>query len=101
VRVLAGYESPEGKLDPDRARGYWFDDTGLLLRTFFSGLETQRSEFEDFTGVKVAHVMDVRKDGKLALRIHVTGITAADDLPAKTFEVKGHEWKRAFTSEVR
>jgi hypothetical protein len=26
VRVLAGYESPEGQLDPGQARGYWFDD---------------------------------------------------------------------------
>jgi len=101
VRVLAGYESPEGKLDPDQARGYWFDDTGLLLKTYLSGLETQRSEFENFAGVKVAHVIEAHKDGKLALRIHVTGISPAESLPAKTFEVKGHEWKRAFTAETR
>jgi hypothetical protein len=31
--VLAGYESSEGKLDPDQARGYWFDDSGSLLKT--------------------------------------------------------------------
>ena len=30
VRVLAGYENPEGKLDPEQARGYWFDDSGVL-----------------------------------------------------------------------
>jgi hypothetical protein len=30
VRVLTGYESPEGKLDSVQASGYWFDDAGLL-----------------------------------------------------------------------
>jgi len=63
VRVLAGYESPEGNLDPEQARGYWFDDTGLLLKTYFKGIETRRSEFVDFAGVKIAHRVDVRKDG--------------------------------------
>jgi hypothetical protein len=65
VRVLAGYESPEGKLDPEQARGYWFDVTGLLIRTYFRGIETQRSEFVDFAGVKIAHRIDVLKDDKL------------------------------------
>jgi hypothetical protein len=100
-RVLAGYESPEGKLDPEQARGYWFDDTGLLVKTYFDGIETQRLEFENFAGVKTARRIDVLKDGKLAMRIHVTEVTPAGTVPAKTFEVKGHEWTRAFTSEVR
>jgi hypothetical protein len=100
-RVLAGYESPEGKLDPEQARGYWFDDTGLLVKTYFDGIETQRLEFEKFSGVKTARRIDVLKDGKLAMRIHVTEVTPAGTIPAKTFEVKGHEWTRAFTSEVR
>jgi hypothetical protein len=101
VRVLAGYESPEGKLDPEQARGYWFDDTGLLVKTYFNGIETQRLEFEDFAGVKTARHIDVSKDGKLAIRIHVTDVTPAGTIPGKTFEVKGHEWTRAFTAEVR
>jgi hypothetical protein len=99
--VLAGYESPEGKLDPEQARGYWFDDTGLLVKTYFNGIETQRLEFEDFAGVKTARHIDVSKDGKLAIRIHVTDVTPAGTIPGKTFEVKGHEWTRAFTAEVR
>jgi hypothetical protein len=53
VRVLAGYESPEGKLDPEQARGYWFDDAGLLVKTYFNGIETRRLEFEDYAGVKI------------------------------------------------
>jgi len=101
VRVLAGYESPEGKLDPEQARGYWFDDAGLLVKTYFDGIETRRSEFEDFAGVKPARRIDVLKDGKLAVRIRVTDVTPAGTIPAKTFEVKSHEWMRAFTAEVR
>jgi hypothetical protein len=101
VRVLAGYESPEGKLDPEQARGYWFDDTGLLVKTYFSGIETQRSEFGDFAGVRIAHRIDVLKDGNLGVRIRVTDVSPAGAIPPKTFEVKGHEWTRAFTAEVR
>jgi hypothetical protein len=101
VRVLAGYESPEGKLDPEQARGYWFDDTGLLVKTYFNGIETQRSEFEDFAGVKIAHRVDVLKDGNLGMRIRITEVSLAGTMPSKTFEVKGHEWTRAFTAEVR
>ncbi len=101
VRVLAGYESPEGKLDPKQARGYWFDDTGLLVKTYFNGIETERSEFEDFAGVKTAHRIDVLKDGNLVTRIRVADMSPAGTVPAKTFKVKGHEWTRAFTAEVR
>lgn len=101
VRVLAGYESPEGKLDAEQARGYWFDDTGLLVKTYFTGLETQRFEFEDFAGAKIARRIDVLKDGNLGLRIRVTDVSPAGAIPAKNFEFKGHEWTRAFTAEVR
>jgi hypothetical protein len=58
-------------------------------------------EFEDFAGVKAAHRIDVLEDGTLGMRIHVTQVSPAEALPAKTFEVKGHEWTRAFTAEVR
>ena len=54
IRVLAGYESPEGKLDPEQARGYWFDEGGILVKTYFDGLGTRRSEFQDFAGVRTA-----------------------------------------------
>lgn len=101
VRVLAGYESPEGKLDPEQARGYWFDDTGLLVKTHFKGIETQRSEFQEFAGAKIAHRIEVLKDGQLAMLLRVTEVTATPPVPAKTFEVHGHEWTRTFTDEVR
>ncbi len=101
VRVLAGYESPEGKLDPEQARGYWFDDSGLLLKTYLGGVETDWSDFKDFSGFKVARQIDVRKDGRLGMRIRVTEVAPGASLPASNFEVKGHEWQRAFTAEER
>ena len=101
VRVLAGYESPEGKLDPEQARGYWFDDSGSLLKTYLGGVETDWSDFEDFSGFRVARQIDVRKDGRLGMRIRVTEVAPVASLPASNFEVKGHEWQRAFTAEER
>jgi len=101
VRVLSGYESPEGKLDTEQARGYWFDDSGLLLKTFLSGLATQWSDFEDFSGFKVARQVDVREDGKLVMRIHVTEVAPAGAAPPNYFEIKRHEWQRAFTAQER
>lgn len=101
VRVLAGYESPEGKLDPEQARGYWFDDSGLLLQTFLSGVETQWSDFKDFEGFKVSRQVHVRKDGNLAMTIEVTDVSPPNATSADTFELKGHEWQRAFTAEER
>jgi hypothetical protein len=101
VRVLAGYESPEGKLDPEQARGYWFDDAGMLVKTYLSGIETERSDFEDFSGIKTARRIEVLSDEHLAMRIRVTEISPAGTLPANTFELPGHEWTRAFTAEVR
>lgn len=101
IRVLAGYESPEGKLDPEQARGYWFNNAGLLLRTYFNGIETQRFDFKDFGGVNIAHHLDVLKDENLVMQIEVTELAPAGDVSPQTFELKGHSWQRAFTSEVR
>lgn len=101
VRVLAGYESPEGTLDPEQARAYWFDNSGLLLKTYFKGMETRRSEFADFAGVMIAHRVEARRNGALAMRINVTEVSPAVTTPDKFFEVHGHEWTRAFTDEAR
>jgi hypothetical protein len=101
VRVLAGYESPEGKLDPEQARGYWFDDSGLLLKTFFDGLETRRSAFQEFAGIRLAHRIDVLKDGHLTMGIRVTEVAPPSGMKADILDLKGHPWERAFTSEVR
>ena len=47
------------------------------------------------------YVFDVLKDGNLGMRIRVIEVSPAGSIPAKTFEVKGHEWTRAFTAEAR
>lgn len=101
IRVLAGYESPEGKLDPEQARGYWFDNSGLLLKTYLSGMQSTWLRFEDFAGFKVARQIDVLRESKLAARISVTEIAPAVSPPDSTFVLKGHEWQRAFTAEER
>ncbi len=101
IRVLAGYESPSGALDPEQARAYWFDANGRLLKTYFTGIETQRSDFADFIGAQVAHEIKVFHNGALAMVIHVTEVSPAGTVPEKTFELHGHEWQRAFTSEMR
>jgi hypothetical protein len=101
IRVLAGYESPEGKLDPEQARAYWFDADGKLLKTYFSGIETQRSDFKDFNGGQMARQIKALRNGGLAMVIDITELSPAGTLPESTFELHGHEWQRAFTSEMR
>jgi hypothetical protein len=101
VRVLAGYESPDGKLDPVQARGYWFDEVGRLVKTYSKGIETRRLGFEEFGGVEIAREIRVSKDGMLGMLIRVTQVTPAATIPDGTFEVQGHEWNRAFTDQVR
>jgi hypothetical protein len=71
VRVLSGYESPTGELDPEHARGYWFDSNGPLVKTYFNGIETLRSEFADFAGAVIARKIDVLKDAKVSMQISV------------------------------
>lgn len=101
IRVLSGYESPEGELDAEHARGYWFDENGRLVKTFFDGLETRRLDFSEFDGAQVAHQIRILKGEKLAALIKVTEIGPAGDIPEQAFDVPGHEWKREFTGEVR
>lgn len=100
VKVLTGYESADGKLDSG-ARAYWFSDSGVLVRSYSAGLETQRSEFQDFHGIKLARRIDVLKNGQLVMRIRVKDIKAPDGSSPKMFVLKGHEWQRAFTDEAR
>jgi hypothetical protein len=101
IRVLAGYESPEGTLDPEQARGYWFDESGKLVKTYFRGMEMQRLESADFGGVQVAHKIRVLHNGSLGMLIRVTEVSAAGPVSENTFELPGHEWKRVFTDEAR
>jgi hypothetical protein len=101
IRVLTGYEGPDGTFDQEQVRGFWFDDKGLLLKTYIGGIETQRSQFEDYAGTMVARRIDLLKDGKLGMQLRVTDVSPAGTVSAKSLEVPGHKWVRAFTAEVR
>ncbi len=101
IRVLAGYESPDGTLDPQHARGYWFDESGKPVKSYFVGIETRRLEFQEFSGAQIAHKITLLNNDKLGMLIRVTDISAAGALPANTFDLPGHKWNRAFTDEVR
>src|SRR5206468_6735613 len=57
VRLAAGREN--------QSRGYWFDDSGLLLKAQIGAIEIRRSKFEDFDGIKIARRIDVLKDGRV------------------------------------
>ncbi len=100
VRVLSGYESPQGTF-AEHTRGYWFDANGKLVKTYFSGIETRRSDFADFGSLQVAHTIQVFQNGVLGMVIHVTGVSTLATVPEDTFILKGHEWSRTFTGEVR
>jgi hypothetical protein len=101
IRVLAGYESPKGVLDPEHARGYWSDESGRLVKTYFRGIETRRFQFEEFGGVQIAHDIRVLQNDAIVMLIRVIEVSAAGAVPENTFDLRGHEWKRAFTDEVR
>jgi hypothetical protein len=100
VRVLTGYETPEGKFD-NNVRAYWFDESGQLIRTHFAGIDTLRSDFQDYSGIKIARRIDGFRNGARGLRIAVTQVSAPSSLSPGMFEVPGHKWERAFTDEVR
>ncbi|HTC93324.1 MAG TPA: hypothetical protein VK699_07725 [Terriglobales bacterium] len=100
IRLMAGYNSPDGKVDP-KGRAYWFDETGKLVKSYFMGIETQRSQFEDFSGVRVSRQITILQKNEPKSWIHVTQVSPAGTIPADTFELPGHEWDRVFTDEVR
>lgn len=101
IRVLTGYEGPDGKLDPEHARGYWFDSSGHLVKTYFRGIETRRTAFKDFQATQIPRQIVAMYNGTPAIVIQVTEITAVGSVPDSIFDVPGHEWQRAFTDEER
>ena len=101
IRVFRGSEGPNGELEPGKSQGYWFDDTGHLVKSYTQGFEIRPVEQQDYNGVLVARRIDVLKDGKTAMRVVVKEIAPADPAAAKDFKLKGHEWQRAFTAEDR
>lgn len=101
IRVLSGYESPDGELDPEHSRGYWFDENDRLVKSFFSGLEVRPSGSIKFGNAELPQQIRVLHNGSLGLFIQINDISPAATSSEGTFRLRGHEWKRAFTSEVR
>lgn len=101
IRVLSGYESPEGDLDPKQARGYWFDENGKLVKAYFEGTEVRMDDFKEFDGVQLARRIRLLRKGDIPMVIHINGVSDAGTVQENIFELPGHEWKRSFTSEVR
>jgi hypothetical protein len=101
IRVFRGPEGPNGELDPRQSQGFWFDETGHLVKCYMSGFEVRPSDPQDYNGVQVARRIDVLKGGQVGLRIDVKAVGPVDPSNTKDFKIKGHEWQRAFTAEVR
>jgi hypothetical protein len=101
TRVARGRENPDGTPNPKSFEGYWFDGTGQLVKTYLSALQTRRSDFEDFNGVHVARKVEVLLDDKVGMKINVTELAPAGSVDQKIFTMKGNEWARQYTSEVR
>lgn len=101
TRVATGKENADGTPDPKEFYGFWFDDSGQLVKTYGNGLETRRLDFSDFNGVKVARRVDVLMQGKEGMRIDVTALGPAGKVDGHIFTMKGHDWVRQYTFEVR
>ena len=101
IRVFRGPEGPNGELEPNKSQGFWFDEAAHLVKCYTAGFEIRPSISAAYENVQVARQIDVLKDGKLGMRISVKDILPADTASAKEFKLKGHEWQRAFTAEVR
>jgi hypothetical protein len=101
MRIARGYESPDGKPDAVHFNGYWFDDTGQLVKLYENGFEVRRKRFSNFDTVPVARRIELLRDGKLGLILEVTELGLATVVDAGAFVIKGHEWTRQFTAEVR
>ena len=101
IRVFRGPEGPNGELDPKTSQGYWFDESGQLVKTYASNLEIRPSGITPYEDVEMPRQIEVITGGKLGIRFTVTDIRSADPTLSKTLVLKGHEWQRAFTSETR
>jgi len=100
LRVSRGPVNPEGVLEP-QTQGYWFDESGTLIKTHEQGLDTRLTNRGDFAGLQVARRIEMFNHDKLALRLDITDLSAAGTVDPAIFTLKGHEWVHQFTPEVR
>jgi hypothetical protein len=101
VRVATGNEGPDGQLDPVHFRGFWFAETGQVVKTYARGLETRLMAFSDFDGGRVTRRVNVLTDGKPVMRVQVTQLQRAGRVDSTMFVMPGHALVRALIDEVR
>lgn len=101
IRVFRGPEGPNGELDPKTSQGYWFDESGQLVKSFASNFEIRPSAITPYGDVQLPRQIDLISGGKIGMRFVVKDIQPADPELSKTLALKGHEWQRAFTAETR
>jgi hypothetical protein len=101
VRVWRGKEKADGTPDASDFEAYWFDPAGQLIKSYLNGLAIKREKFDDFNGVHVARHLEVVLAGKVGMKIDVTELQRAGAVDSKIFTMKGNDWSREYTSEVR
>jgi hypothetical protein len=101
TRVWRGKEKPDGTPDPQDFEAYWFNGSGQLIRSYLNGLEVRREDFQDFNGVHVARQLQVILAGKVGMKIDVTVLQPLGSVDSKIFTMKGNDWRREHTTEVR
>jgi hypothetical protein len=101
TRVASAREGLEVAPDAKEFYGFWFDEAGQLVKSRGNGLETRRMDFSDFNGVKVARRVEVTMGGKVGMRIDVKELGPAGKVDGHMFSMKGREWVRQYTFEVR
>lgn len=101
IRVARGEQEQNGDLKPSNAEGFWFDESNRLVKCVVENSEIRLTSIEQYDGVPVPRLINVYQNGKPVMRIQVREIAPADPAKAGEFKIKGHEWKRAFTAEVR
>jgi hypothetical protein len=103
--VLRGRKDPDQPLDPARTSGFWFDSSGRLVQAYAATLAVSYSDYQPFgAGQEPRSIVGrVKPGGGVALRIEVGPPEPLDPAAVKkdTFRIRGHEWKRQFTAEVR
>ena len=80
---------------------FGFDEKGRLFSPSNSGLETQRSEFQDLIGVQIAHQARVLHNSAIAMMIQVSRVLPGPAGNSESFDLRGQKHTRAFTDEVR
>ncbi len=89
LRVLRGYESPEGELDPVHATAYWLDPaTGLLRADYQMSTTATYNGFKEWNGKQVPRRIDMTENDTKSLQIEIDRIEEAANVPDSTFVVE-------------